>query len=284
MRLRIGDRTVHLDHPAVMGILNVTPDSFSDGGRFLALDDALSQAEKMAAAGADIIDVGGESTRPGARRVPPEEEIDRVLPVIEAVKRELDILVSIDTTKDRVARLAVIEGGADIINDISGLRFSEGMAATAAELNVPVVIMHIQGTPEKMQENPYYSDVIAELKAYFLERVQFALASGIRRGNIIIDPGIGFGKRLQDNIDIVKNLREFRSLGCPVLIGVSRKSFLGKISGESVPRQRDVETAAAQIVALIHGASILRVHDVVAAVKGIRILKALVELEPASFE
>ncbi len=224
--------------PMVMGILNVTPDSFSDAGRFFAPAAALEQARAMAQAGADIIDVGGESTRPGAAPVSLDEETDRVLPVIEKIKDELGILVSVDTSKEEVARLAVEEAGADLVNDISGLRFSEHMAAAVAELNVPVVVMHIQGTPEDMQRRPSYADVVSEIKDYFQERIEFAMSRGVKKEKIILDPGIGFGKRLEDNVAIIRHLKEFAEFELPVMVGLSRKSFLGLLSGEKDPGQR----------------------------------------------
>ena len=258
-----------------MGILNVTPDSFSDAGRFFESNAALQHAREMVAAGADIIDVGGESTRPGANQLSAEEEIDRILPTIEKIKEELSVLVSIDTTKADVARLAVEEGGADLVNDISALQFSEHMAATVAELNVPVVLMHIKGTPENMQKDPFYADVVGEINDYFQQRIDFALSHGIKKEKIILDPGIGFGKRLEDNIAIIKNLKRFGEFDLPILIGVSRKSFLGQLSGEKIPEKREAETITANILAVLNGAAIIRVHDVAQTVKAMKILKML---------
>jgi dihydropteroate synthase len=229
----------------------------------------------MVAAGADIIDVGGESTRPGAGRLSVEEELDRILPTIEKIKEELGVLVSIDTTKADVARLAVEEGGADLVNDISALQFSEHMAATVAELNVPVVLMHIKGTPENMQNDPFYTDVVNEITDYFQQRIDFALSHDIKKEKIILDPGIGFGKRLEDNIAIIKNLKKFSVFDLPILIGISRKSFLGQLSGETIPEKRQAETITANILAVINGAAIIRVHDVAQTVKAMKILKAL---------
>ena len=275
MKLFIKNRYVPIPTPVVMGILNITPDSFSDGGKYLSADKALIRVRDLIEDGAHIIDVGGESTRPGAKRVGADEEIDRVLPIIEAVKREFDVLVSVDTYKERVARTAIAEGGVDIVNDISAMRFSEGMAAMVAEFQVPVILMHILGTPEEMQKDPYYIDVIADLKCYFSERLEYALSMGVKKDNIIIDPGIGFGKRFQDNLDIIKNLRVFSEFECPILVGVSRKSFLGTISGENIPDKREVETLTANVVCLLNGAAILRVHDVKSAVTSIKILDKL---------
>jgi dihydropteroate synthase len=259
----------------VMGILNVTPDSFSDGGRFLSMDDALKHVSRMAKEGADIVDIGGESTRPGAKTVTTDEEIDRIVPVIEKVKKEFEILVSIDTYKERVARVAVEEADVDMVNDISGLRFSENMASTVARLEVPVVIMHIQGTPENMQKDPFYNDVVSELRQYFRERIDFALSKGIRKEKIIIDPGIGFGKRFEDNLEIIKRLKDFTDLECPVLMGLSRKSFLGTLSGEKTPRNREIETVTANIISILNGASIIRVHNVDYSVRAIRVMQGL---------
>jgi dihydropteroate synthase len=275
VKLYLKNRFVEKKEPLVMGILNVTPDSFSDAGRFFESNAALQHARDMAAAGADIIDVGGESTRPGANQLSAEEEIDRILPTIEKIKEELGVLVSIDTTKADVARLAVEEGGADLVNDISALQFSEYMAATVAELNVPVVLMHIKGTPENMQKDPFYADVVSEINDYFQQRIDFALSHGIKKEKIILDPGIGFGKRLEDNITIIKNLGRFGEFDLPILIGISRKAFLGQLSGETVPEKRQAETIAANIIAVLNGAAIIRVHDVAQAVKAMKILKSL---------
>jgi dihydropteroate synthase len=263
--------------PMVMGILNVTPDSFSDAGRFFEPAAALAHAREMIAAGADIIDIGGESTRPGAARIGLEEEVDRVLPIIAKLKEEPGILVSVDTSKAEVARLAVEEGGADLVNDISGLRFSEHMAATVAGLNVPVIVMHIQGTPENMQQHPSYVDVVAEIKGYFQERIDFALSRGIKKEKIILDPGIGFGKRLEDNIAIIRNLRQFAEFELPVMVGLSRKSFLGLLSGEKVAERRNAETIAASLVAVRNGAAMVRVHDVAAMARALKVWLSLSE-------
>lgn len=277
MKLSLRNGYLERPGPLVMGILNVTPDSFSDPGRFFAPEAALAHAREMAEAGADIIDVGGESTRPGSRPVGMDEEIDRVLPVISRIKEETGILVSIDTSKEEVARRAVEEGGADIVNDISALRFSERMAQVVAELGVPVVLMHIQGTPETMQRDPSYIDVVAEVADYFQERIEFAQAHGVRREKIILDPGIGFGKRLEDNVALLRNLKRFAAFDLPLLVGVSRKSFLGLLAGEKLPERREAETVAANLVAARNGAAILRVHDVAAAVKALKVWKSLAE-------
>lgn len=275
MKLYLRNMFLELEAPVVMGVLNVTPDSFSDGGEFFKLDAALKQAEKMVKAGAAIIDVGGESSRPGARSINADEEIDRILPVIETIKNEFEVLVSVDTYRERVARTAVLEADADIVNDISALRFSDQMADTIAKLEVPVILMHIKGTPENMQKDPFYKDLIPELKQYFHAAIDFALSKGIKKEKVIIDPGIGFGKRLQDNIEIVKKLHEFEEFELPISMGLSRKSFLGAISDEPDPVKREAETITANIIAILNGVSIIRVHNVENAVKSIKVLKQL---------
>jgi dihydropteroate synthase len=277
MKLYLRNGFFEKSDPLVMGILNVTPDSFSDPGRFFEPEAALAHARAMAEAGADIIDVGGESTRPGASHVGVDEETDRVLPLITRIKEETGALVSIDTSKEEVARLAVEEGDADIINDISALGFSEHMAATVAELNVPVILMHIQGTPETMQHHPVYADVIAEIFDYFQERIDYALSHGIKKEKIILDPGIGFGKRLEDNVAIIRHLQKFAEFDLPLLVGLSRKSFLGLLGGEQAPEKREAETLAANLVAARNGASVLRVHDVAATVKALKVWRSLTE-------
>ncbi|MCK4760729.1 MAG: dihydropteroate synthase [Candidatus Aminicenantes bacterium] len=275
MKLYLRNKFIELEEPVVMGVLNVTPDSFSDGGQFLEIDSALKHTERMISNGAQIIDVGGESSRPGAKKVSIDEEMDRVFPIIEKIKDRFETIVSLDTYKERVARDAVLEAGADIINDISALRFCERMAETVAKLDVPVILMHIKGTPENMQKDPFYADVIAEIKGYFHVNIDIALAKGIKKEKIIIDPGIGFGKRHEDNIEIIKRLKELKEFEAPILMGISRKSFLGHISGENEPAARETETISADLIAMMNGADIIRVHNVKNAVKSIKILKAL---------
>jgi len=243
-----------------MGILNVTPDSFSDGGRFFSRENALKQAEKMAGEGADIIDVGGESTRPYAEQVSAEEEIRRIIPVIRKIKKKLRTLVSIDTYKSEVACRA-LEEGADIINDISALRMDRNMGKAAARAGVPVILMHMQGRPRGMQANPRYSDVIRDIAGFLGERIKKAKELGIDAKKIIIDPGIGFGKTVEHNLLIIKNLEKFKKLGCPVLAGPSRKSFIGKVLNLKV-YERFEGTAAAVAICVWNGADIVRVHDV----------------------
>ena len=278
MKLYLRNRFIDIKGPVIMGILNVTPDSFSDGGKYIRIDDALKRVESIVMEGADIVDIGGESTRPGSKKIGIDEEIERVVPVIERVKKELEVLISIDTYKERLARLAVLEAGADIVNDVSALRFSENMASVIADLNVPVVLMHMKGTPEHMQENPFYENVINDIKEFFYERIGWAISKGIKREKIIIDPGIGFGKRFEDNIQIIKKLREFKEFDLPILTGVSRKTFLGVISGEKIPEKREAETITANLISILNGASIIRVHNVKNAVNSIKVLKELIDI------
>jgi len=245
----------------IMGILNVTPDSFSDGGKFLNADDAVAQALRMQEEGADIIDIGGESTRPGAEKVSMDDEIKRVVPVIEALTKKLRIPVSIDTYKSQVAEAAIL-AGASVINDISGLRFDPDMAKTAAAHDLPVIIMHIKGTPENMQKNPEYTALIPEIRDYLFEGIEIAKRAGVRDDMIIVDPGIGFGKTVEDNLEIINRLDEFSTLGKPVLLGHSRKSFIGKLLGDLPADERVEGTAAVTAIGIYNGANIVRVHDV----------------------
>jgi len=258
--IRWKGRVLKFDRPLIMGILNVTPDSFSDGGRFFSRENALKQAEKMAGEGADIIDVGGESTRPYAEQVSAEEEIRRIIPVIRKIKKKLRTLVSIDTYKSEVACRA-LEEGADIINDISALRMDRNMGKAAARAGVPVILMHMQGRPRGMQASPRYGDVIRDIAGFLGERIKKAKELGIDVKKIIIDPGIGFGKTVEHNLLIIKNLEKFKKLGCPVLAGPSRKSFIGKVLDLKV-NERFEGTAAAVAICVWNGADIVRVHDV----------------------
>ena len=261
--------------PAVMGILNVTPDSFSDGGFFDTTERAVERGLEIASEGADFIDVGGESTRPGSSGVSAAEEKRRVLPVIQKLTRQLKIPVSIDTSKPDVA-LAALECGATIINDVSALRVGQGrMAAVAAKWRVPIILMHMQGLPRTMQKKPAYEDVIGEISDFFTEKIEFALKKGIRAEQVIIDPGIGFGKTVQHNLEILKNLREFKVLGYPVAIGTSRKSFIGKILKLDHPRDRMGGSIATCVWACAHGAHLVRVHDVKETVQAMKLLEEL---------
>ncbi|MAP84521.1 MAG: dihydropteroate synthase [Candidatus Marinimicrobia bacterium] len=244
----------------IMGILNVTPDSFSDGGKFIHLDKALSQAQYMEKNGADIIDIGGESTRPGAISVSVKEEINRTIPVIEEIRKFSNISISIDTYKSEVAEKALL-AGADFINDISGFTFDSRMMEIVKKFDVPVVLMHIKGTPQDMQTNPTYIDVIKDLLEFFSFQINKALDFGIKKVQIIIDPGIGFGKQLNDNFILIRRLKEFSELGFPILIGPSRKSFIG-LTLDSPPEYRLEGTLAAVSAGILNGASIVRVHDV----------------------
>ena len=244
----------------IMGILNVTPDSFSDGGMYYDATRAIDFALQMAEEGADIIDVGGESTRPGAKTVELQKECDRILPVIEGIRTKSDILISIDTYKSEVARQSIARG-AGMVNDISGMTFDPNMVDIIKESGLPVVIMHIKGTPKNMQKNPYYEDLMQELTEYFEERKKFARAKGILDQQIILDPGIGFGKRLQDNFQLLRELKKIVDMGFPVLIGPSRKSFIGLTLDLPVD-QRLEGTAAAVTTGILKGARIVRVHDV----------------------
>lgn len=266
-------RKLPLDRALIMGVLNVTPDSFSDGGLFLRTEDAVRRAEEMAQEGADIIDIGGESSRPGAEPVPLEEELRRVIPVVREVARRLSVPISVDTYKAEVARRA-LEEGASIVNDISALRFDPDMAEVVARRRAPVVLMHMKGTPRDMQRNPYYEDVLGEVEGFLKERKEAAVGMGIPEENIILDPGIGFGKRVQDNLQLLKNLDRLVALGSPVLVGTSRKSFIGAVL--DLPVEERLEgTLATLVLAVAKGAKILRVHDVRPAVRVVRMAEAV---------
>jgi dihydropteroate synthase len=257
---RVGDRTyVRTGRPFLMGILNVTPDSFSDGGQFLDIERALEQAQRMAEEGADFIDVGGESSRPGAEPVPEEEEARRIIPVIEKLAGELDIPFSVDTTKAAVAKKA-LDAGARIVNDISALRWDQEMASVVADHRATLILMHMKGNPRTMQEKPYYDDLMSEVHSFLAERVKIARHAGVEKDRILVDPGIGFGKRVEDNLELLGRLGEFSDLA-PVLVGPSRKSFIGKIL-DLPTGERQFGTAAAVAVATLKGADVIRVHEV----------------------
>ena len=262
----------------IMGILNVTPDSFSDGGRNADLEQAVKAALRLIEEGADIIDIGGESTRPGALEVDIKEEIRRTVPVIAALRDATrdyaqDPVISIDTRKPDVAEAAIL-AGADIWNDVSALTFSPKSENLAAELGCPVIIMHAQGSPETMQDNPQYGDAVFEVKDYLAKRLDALEFAGVDRANITIDPGIGFGKRQEDNLMIFNSLAEFKSLGCPILMGASRKSFIGRIDGSTADR-RLAGSLAAALWSVQAGADILRVHDVAETVQALRVWDAI---------
>ncbi len=245
----------------VMGIINVTPDSFSDGGKYVKIKNAINHAKKMVDDGADIIDVGGESTRPGAEEVSSSEELRRVIPVVESIRLNFpDILISIDTTKSVVAQKA-IKAGADIINDVSGLNSDTKMVEVVANLKVPIIIMHMKGNPKNMQTNPKYKNLIGEITSFFEEKIKIATELGISRNLILIDPGIGFGKKIIHNFEIISKLKEFSKLNLPIMIGPSRKSFIGKTL--NLPVESRIEGTSATITAsILNGANIVRVHDV----------------------
>ena len=268
--------TLKFDAPVVMGILNVTPDSFADGGRFLAREDALRQAEAMAEAGAAIIDVGGESTRPGATDVSEQEEMDRVVPVVEAICGSLDVPVSIDTSKAAVMRAAV-SAGAEMLNDVRALR-DDGALEAAVALQKPVCLMHMQGQPRTMQEDPSYEDVTAEVAGFLENRIRDCVEAGLNRELIIVDPGFGFGKSHSHNVELLANLRQLQDLGQPVMVGISRKSTLGRLTGRDAGERLPASIAAA-VVAVMSGAQFVRVHDVAETVDALTVSRAVMEAE-----
>ena len=257
-----------------MGILNVTPDSFSDGGRFIGREAAVRQAVTMAADGAQIIDIGGESTRPGAADVPVQQELDRVIPVIEAVVAAVDAPVSVDTSKPAVMRAAVAAGAA-MINDIRALR-EDGALQAAVALQRPVCLMHMLGQPRTMQQQPQYGDVVADVLEFLLQRVRECVVAGLPEDGIIVDPGFGFGKTPRHNVELLSNLRQLRSIGRPILVGLSRKSTLGELTGRDVEERMPASIAAA-VIAVIEGAAIVRVHDVRETVDALRVAAAVME-------
>lgn len=271
--LKCVGRELDLANTAVMGILNITPDSFSDGGIFMAPDKAVDRAVDMARQGAAIIDIGGESTRPGAEAVDAQQEMDRVLPIVEAVVAGVDIPVSIDTSKPEVMTAAVV-AGAGFINDVFALQ-QDGALQAASDCNVPVCLMHMLGKPRTMQENPKYNDVVADVNVFLEQRIVAALEAGIERANIIIDPGFGFGKSLQHNMELLNNLGKFKKLGVPVLAGLSRKSMIGKALGLPVEQRLHTSVALA-LIAAQNGASIVRVHDVTPTVQALQIWQAVI--------
>jgi len=274
MSLTLGNTTWDLGRTTlVMGVLNVTPDSFSDGGAYTTVDDAVERALAMERDGAHIIDVGGESTRPGSEPVPTDEEISRTIPIIEGIRKKSDIPISIDTTKAEVAARAA-DAGATIINDISALSFDLDMAKTAAALDLPVVLMHIKGKPRDMQDDPRYSDLIGEIHDYLEESMTWAVSLGIERERIILDPGIGFGKTWEDNLTIIRNIHVFARLGRPILIGASRKGFIGGILNKTV-EERASGSVGAACAAALWGAHIVRVHDVAQTVDALKVVDAL---------
>lgn len=260
--LKIGSKNFNWgERTYIMGILNVTPDSFSDGGQFNNPNLALEQGLKLADQGADIIDIGGQSTRPGAPEISLEEELARVIPVITALRPRVSIPLSVDTTRPQVAEEAIL-AGADLVNDVSGGTFSEAMFPTVAKLQVPLVLMHRRGTPETMQQLTDYTDLIGEINGFFRQQIQKATQAGLGRSQLLLDPGIGFAKTTPQNLELIRQIPEFRRLDLPILVGVSRKSFIGKILEQNDPQQRQWGTAAACCGAIAGFADILRVHDV----------------------
>lgn len=276
-RLLLGQKTW------LMGIINVTPDSFSDGGLYFNKEKAVDRGLELAEEGADIIDIGGESTRPGSDFISTEEELMRTVPVISALRKKTDVLISVDTTKSEVAEAALDEG-ADIINDISSFRFDPKMLSLAAQKDIPVILMHMKGTPKNMQLNPFYEDLLAEIRGFLEERIATAQAYGIKKEKIIIDPGIGFGKSFKDNLTLIKSLKFLEPIDRPILIGISRKSFIGKILSLP-PQERTEGTIASAVLSIINGAHILRVHDVEAVKRAVLVTEAIIDesMHPFSF-
>lgn len=272
MDFNFGQRSLDLTSPKVMGILNVTPDSFSDGGLFVAVDKAMAQAEKMVDEGAAIIDVGGESTRPGAKVVSAQEEMDRVLPVIENIARQIDTIISVDTSTPLLMKEAA-NLGAGLINDVRALK-REGAVQTAADTGLPVCLMHMQGSPQEMQQNPHYEHVVSDIKTFLLERIQACEAGGIAKTSILLDPGFGFGKSLEHNLSLLKHLSVLKQIGCPVLVGLSRKSIIEKLLNLPA-EQRLPGSLALAVMAIERGATIVRVHDVAATLQAVKITEAV---------
>lgn len=275
MKIKARDRVLDLKTPKVMGILNVTPDSFSDGGKWDHVDKALEHATLMVKQGATIIDIGGESTRPGAKAVPLEEELKRVIPAVEAISKNLDVMISIDTSQPIVMQEAV-KAGAHIWNDIRALRL-EGALEMAASLQVPVILMHMQGDPKTMQVNPHYTDVVKEVKEFLLQRVEDALKAGIKKENIILDLGFGFGKSPKHNYQLLDHMQEFVDLGYPVLSALSRKSMIGAATQIEEPNQRVVGSVAGALLSIERGAQLVRVHDVEETRQAFDVYKAMLE-------
>jgi dihydropteroate synthase len=272
-QLDCAGRVLRLDRPRVMAIVNVTPDSFSDGGEHATAEAAVAHGLRLAREGADILDVGGESTRPGAQEVPVEEELRRVIPVIGRLVRETALPVSVDTSKPEVMRTAV-EAGAGMINDVQALR-RRGALETAAALGVPVVLMHMFGEPRSMQDAPHYDDVVAEVHRFLAERIFAAEMAGIDKKRIVVDPGFGFGKTLEHNLALLANLERFAELGVPLLAGLSRKRSIGELTGHEDPHDRIHGSVAAALVAAQRGARLLRVHDVAATVDAVKVWEAV---------
>ena len=263
-----------MGRPQVMGILNATPDSFSDGGLYNTLEAGLAAARAMAEHGATILDIGGESTRPGSGTVPDAEEIERVAPMIAAIRAEREIAISVDTRKRAVAEAAV-EAGADLVNDVSGFTYDVGLAPYCGENDLPVCVMHTKGNPDTMQQDPQYDDVLLEVYDFLAEQIALLEAAGVARERIVTDPGIGFGKTVEHNLILLRNLSLFHALGCPILLGVSRKGFIGKLGGEPQADRRAPGSIAVGLAGLGQGVQILRVHDVAETMQALRLWQAV---------
>jgi len=264
---------MQISNPMIMGVLNITPDSFSDGGKHLKTDAAIKQAQLMVSQGADIIDIGGESTRPGAQAVSDDDELNRVIPVIEALSDMIDTPISIDTSKPEVMAQAV-NAGASLINDVSALQ-TDGALQMVASLGIDVCLMHMQSSPRTMQNNPVYTDVIDDIKHFFTQRIEACISVGINENKILLDPGFGFGKTLEHNLEILKRLAEFKSFGLPVLTGISRKSMIGTLLNNRNVEGRVVGSVTAAIIAVQNGADIVRVHDVLETKDALMILQSV---------
>lgn len=275
MTLTCGNHILDLSSPKVMGVLNVTPDSFSDGGKFNSVDYALRHAEKLVAEGASIIDVGGESTRPGAKIISVQEELDRVAPIVEAIYKNIDTIISVDTSTPEVMHAAA-QWGAGILNDVRALRRA-GAVEMAAQLNLPVCLMHMLGEPQTMQQEPHYAgDVVSVIRDYLSERIQMCVAAGMNKLQLLIDPGFGFGKTLQHNLRLLNHLDEFKTLGVPILVGMSRKSIIGQVINKPFEERLHAGLALTTL-AVLKGAHIIRVHDVAPTVDAIKMTYAVME-------
>ena len=281
MLLDCAGRSLDLARPQVMGILNVTPDSFSDGGRYVGSEAAIRQAKRLIGEGAAIVDVGGESTRPGAEAVPLQQELDRVIPVIERIAAAFDVPVSVDTSKAEVMTAAAA-AGAGLINDVNALRGVNALTAAAAT-GLPVCLMHMQGEPRTMQTAPQYDDVVADILNYLEDRLAHCEHAGMARGRLLVDPGFGFGKTLRHNLELLRGLQRFEALGVPVLVGISRKSMLGTLTGRPVD-ERLAGSLAAAVLAAERGARVIRVHDVAATVDALKIWQAVADVDAAAPE
>lgn len=277
MKIISRNKTLNLNNPAVMGILNVTPDSFSDGGLFNNPLKALTHARAMADAGAAIIDIGGESTRPGAQAVSVQEEIDRVVPVVELIAKELDVFISIDTSQPQVMK-ECYDAGAHIWNDIRALSV-EGAPQMAASLDIPVILMHMQGQPRTMQQSPHYDDVVGEVIKFLIDRLNVAMDAGVSQEHIILDPGFGFGKSVRDNYELLNSLEALCELGYPVLSALSRKSMLGAVTSQTKAQNRVISSVAGHLISVMKGAKLVRVHDVKETVEALQIFNAMNNFE-----